>query len=580
MSLKKSFFLAMIGLSLLSVVVILLNSIRVLQDQDEQRFSKSTAEILNHVHRLAQKRGDFTSLEGFEVWLNDQGQSLGATIIYVQARSPEATPLQAAGADLQTKALAQCMPDPDGRGLGCTATVLVRDIPGVEPGTLKITKTFPDIPGSRYVLTPLNGLLVAGVIALAGVISWLLGSSYSREIAAISQAADEIGHGNFHKRIQTYPGRDFIPLVQSINRLAKRIQNNIQTIAQQRDHLETILNGMQEGVLVLDDRGKVKIANQAIKQIFGLSQNVQGRNPIEFLHSADLGDAITHCLQSRDQVAHHLFVSMPGARYFDVSIIPLQSGEEQPLSLILVFHDVSELKKLEQVRKDFVANVSHELRTPLTSIKGYAETLLSSPVPDPETTKAFVEVIQKNANTMNQLLEDLLQLARLEAMESKPGLEPVHLSSVLNTAWEICGPQADARQVALVSNLPDQDVVLLSDFEQLVRVLVNILDNAVKYGPIKGRVQVSVQDKGSDWVIAIQDEGPGIPFSLRERIFERFYRIGTEGYGNHVPGTGLGLSICKHIVRNQNGRIWVDSPVPGSLQGSIFFIQLKKAVPS
>jgi two-component system phosphate regulon sensor histidine kinase PhoR len=271
-----------------------------------------------------------------------------------------------------------------------------------------------------------------------------------------------------------------------------------------------------------------------------------------------------------------ILVQLPKKQIFQVTVLPVWVAEHQDRDVIVVFHDITELKRLEEVRKDFVANVSHELRTPLTSIKGYAETLSMGQDFDSETIRSFMGVILKNANAMNDMLSELLQLARLESMEPSQDLKPVNLASALESAWQICTPFAREKDIELKSELPEKGVTVRSDFDQLLSVLVNLLENAIKFSPEHDLVRVFASEKDDEWVVSIQDNGPGVPASIQDRIFERFFRGEADSADRKTEGTGLGLSICRHIIRNQNGRIWVQSPAEGLVTGSVFSFSLQK----
>jgi two-component system phosphate regulon sensor histidine kinase PhoR len=418
------------------------------------------------------------------------------------------------------------------------------------------------------------GLL--GVLGLGAFLCWLLSRQLTQEIHAIAEAAELSHQGDFGKRINLYPMAEFVPLVRSVNRTAKRTQAYLSTISEHEKELEAIFNGMQEGLLVLDAQGKVKSYNDSLRSLFGQTSNVAGRRPIEFIRSTELQDEIDALRQSSVPEPRKLLLAMFQERFFNVNLIPvsLSRGGGQ---MIVVFHEVTELKRLEQVRRDFVANISHELRTPLTSIKGYAETLQSSPPEDSETLKAFIGVIQRNVNNMTHLLENLLQLARLESAESKAEQSPVNVKTALSIAWEVCEPLAGEKGIGLQNDLPEEEILILGTHEQLVRVFINLLDNAIKYSPKQEAIQVWASDEGRTWRISVADSGPGIPRQEQQRIFERFYRLERKHDIGHVSGTGLGLSICKHILLRHGGTIWVESPAPGRLQGSVFHFRLHKS---
>jgi two-component system phosphate regulon sensor histidine kinase PhoR len=242
----------------------------------------------------------------------------------------------------------------------------------------------------------------------------------------------------------------------------------------------------------------------------------------------------------------------------------------------VVFHDISELKRLEKVRRDFVANVSHELRTPLTSIKGYAETLLAEEEGVRGDGRSFLEIILKHANHMSKMVDDLLQLARLEARHET--LEPgaVDAAEALQSAWKECAALAAAQNVHLENLLLEEGVTVRADSDQLAQVFRNLLENGIKHSPPGGSVRVSCTLGSETATFQVYDEGTGIPLQAQERIFERFYRV-EKNRSDHTGSTGLGLAICRHIIQNHGGRIWVESPPPEANKGSAFFFTLPLA---
>jgi two-component system phosphate regulon sensor histidine kinase PhoR len=248
-----------------------------------------------------------------------------------------------------------------------------------------------------------------------------------------------------------------------------------------------------------------------------------------------------------------------------------QPGE---VGAIVVFHDISELKRLEKVRQEFVANVSHELRTPLTSIRGYAETLLAEMSPGP--TASFIQIILKNALHMSKMVDDLLQLARLDSRRQPEALRTIDAAEALSAAWKVCDHQANAKNVRLENLLPKAGCGVKASFDELVQVFRNILENAIRYSPADSSITVSVERDKDTATFVVADDGPGIPLHAQERIFERFYRV-EKDRGDASGSTGLGLAICRHIIRNHGGAIWVESPPAGKSKGSAFMFTLALA---
>ncbi|MFO7718782.1 MAG: ATP-binding protein [Thermodesulfobacteriota bacterium] len=417
-------------------------------------------------------------------------------------------------------------------------------------------------------------LFTLGLVACVGLSYWLA-SRVRGAVQRMGQVADAIGNGEYAKRLVFTPAREFLPLVQAINRMAKHIQEHIATISDQNRQFESILNGMYEGVMVLDRQGKVAMVNAQLKRILAVKAPV-GRAPIELIRSPELQSAceamIAAALNDGDLSPEHLLVETAEEHIYEVTLLPLPA-ERHDIAAIAVFHDITELKRLERVRRDFVANVSHELRTPLTSIKGYAETLLEEGSVDTATVRAYMQVVVKNANAMSRLLEDLLQLAKLESNGAERELGPVYLSNAAQAAWRYCQTMAEERDVVLdTAGVPEQ-ICLRSEYDALVQVLRNLFENAIKFSPEHGSVQLEAVREGQWWRISVLDHGPGIGEREQQRIFERFYRV--QHAERQVAGTGLGLAIARHIVRNHGGEIWVDSPVPGYLEGSAFRFTLQ-----
>ena len=417
-------------------------------------------------------------------------------------------------------------------------------------------------------------LFTLGLVACVGLSYWLA-SRVRGAVQRMGQVADAIGNGEYAKRLVFTPAREFLPLVQAINRMAKHIQEHIATISDQNRQFESILNGMYEGVMVLDRQGKVTMVNAHLKRILAVKAPV-GRAPIELIRSPELQSAceamIAAVLNDGGLSPEHLLVETAGEHIYEVTLLPLPA-ERHDIAAIAVFHDITELKRLERVRRDFVANVSHELRTPLTSIKGYAETVLENGSVDTATVRAYMQVVVKNANAMSRLLEDLLQLAKLESNDAERELGPVYLSNAAQAAWRYCQTMAEERDVVLDTGGVPEQACLHSEYDALVQVLRNLLENAIKFSPEHGSVQLEAVREGQWWRISVLDHGPGIGEREQQRIFERFYRV--QHAEPQVAGTGLGLAIARHIVRNHGGEIWVDSPVPGQIEGSAFRFTLK-----
>ena len=442
------------------------------------------------------------------------------------------------------------------------------------------------IPGGALrVAVPLSGIfyslsnvaIVQHLIILTGFIAFALISfglmvSASRSVSLLSSAADSIGHGDVKVLPQFHHGHYFYPLAKSIRENAERVESYIQTITEQKSQLESILDGIEEGILLLNSAGRIDSSNRAARSMFSSIPELKGRRPLEVIRSPELQAACNRILENEIH-SFHSEVAFGVDRFYHVHIVRIEQSKGQ-VGAIIALHDISELKRLETVRRDFVANASHELRTPLTSIKGYTEVLMSED--DPEVRSPCLEVIFKNANHMIKIVNDLLQLAKVEDYNTIMDIRPVKVDEVLIEAWKACAPAAEQRSVSLQNDLPPDVPRVQADFDQLVQVFRNLLENAVKYSPPGAKVEVFSLAQNGKVTIGVSDSGPGIPRKDQQRIFERFFRV--ERYrGKETGSTGLGLAICRHIVRIHGGAIWVESPRKDISSGSTFFFTLPSA---
>jgi len=425
-------------------------------------------------------------------------------------------------------------------------------------------------------------LLAAGVLVVAGGVFWFFTRRLSGSLAEVIDVARAIGNGDYKHRLHLSPGGDFTALAEAVNHMARGIEANISTITDQKNQLQAILDGMREGVMVLDASGKVRVANPALRRVAPVSGEVVGRRPIEVAPSAELQQACDRLLDVRPADAppsSTLDVEFGSGRFYEVSLVRLGEGlgGDREAGAVLVFHDVSESRRLSRVRRDFAANVTHELRTPLTSIKGYAETLLGAAPELAQEKRRFLEVILKNANHMSKMVDDILSLARLEEGPAAASDAKAGIGAALADALRECDPLAEARGLVFDSRLPGEELFVRCDAGQLTQVWRNLLENAVRFGPEGSRiVMTATADPAAGTVTCgVLDQGPGIPPEERQRVFERFYRV--ERHRSKTPGsTGLGLAIVKHIVERQGGRVWVERG-RGELTGAAFYFTLPGA---
>ncbi len=419
-------------------------------------------------------------------------------------------------------------------------------------------------------------LFVILVFTAAASVSYLLIRRLNKPIQAMIETAHAISSRDYDRRIQSTPGQEFSPLTRAINTMADSIQKHIRTIMEQKHELEAVFDAMQEGVMVLDAKGRIRRINRTFAELTSGVNDVLGRRPLEVISNHDLQNICDKTMRGEEEARpQSLQIVLGGEHTYNVNLVWLPD-EKKGRGAVAVFHDITELKRLEKVRRDFVANVSHELRTPLTSIKGYSETLLSDPGPDRNTAQSFLQVILKNTNHMVKMVEDLLQLARLEAPNAPTSMLPVNPAAAFQTAWRSCQHQSEGKKLKLETFFPQEAGWVMADFDQLVQVFRNLLENAIRYSPPGEALSISCTKNNNDVLCSVRDQGPGIIKKHQQRIFERFYRVDAHR-GDDSGSTGLGLAICRHIIRNHGGRIWVQSPNTGDVKGSTFFFTLRPA---
>jgi len=339
-----------------------------------------------------------------------------------------------------------------------------------------------------------------------------------------------------------------------------------------RGRQDALFDSMIEGVLVLDQAGRVQFANRAFVQMFATSGVLQGRTLLEVVRLEPIAQIVARTAYEGRVVDQELRMSDAEDRWLQVNAAALTSVDRQRLGTILVFHDVTRIKKLERTREEFVANVSHELRTPLSLIKGYVETLLDGAKDNPEVAAKFLQTIDRNARRLDLLIQDLLAISELESGRMNLNLQLVSLRTIVEEVFAGLKERAAQRHMKLVNALPDFRAG--ADSDRMEQVLANLVGNAVKYGRDGGTVTVGGRTTEDGKVeVFVQDDGPGIPAEALERVFERFYRV-DKARSREQGGTGLGLAIVKHIVQSHGGAVWVQSEVG---HGATFYFTLPEA---
>jgi two-component system phosphate regulon sensor histidine kinase PhoR len=426
-------------------------------------------------------------------------------------------------------------------------------------------------------------LLVALAVALIVAIVMSSGAAQllSGALRRMTDVARLMSGGDLLARTRVAGSDEIAELGRALDHLAGSLSTTLTELRGERDLLGRILQSMREGVLVLDGDRRILLVNPALRSTLLLGPAVEGKAPLEAVRNADLQEILDRAFSSNEPTSGEIEVGGLTRKRLLVHASPLPSSkgdgkdEGQAAGLLAVFVDVTEIRRLETLRKDFVANVSHELRTPVTAVRSAVETLRHTLEHDGAASARFVDMIDRNAQRLGALVEDLLDLSRIESHEYKPELEALPLRSIAEQVVSLLRVRVDEKRQRLALEIPADGLVLQADRRALEQVLTNLVDNAVKYCPPGASItlRAHVVDGGTSARVEIVDTGPGIEPRHLPRLFERFYRV-DGGRSRDMGGTGLGLSIVKHLVEAMRGAVGVES-TPG--RGSLFWFSLPLA---
>ncbi|MDD5617704.1 MAG: ATP-binding protein, partial [Candidatus Omnitrophica bacterium] len=427
-----------------------------------------------------------------------------------------------------------------------------------------VEKTLSDIRK-----TVLTALLFA--LCLAFVLGSVLAAASVRSIKKIIRACRKFSAGDFSYRIFEDSDDEIGELAKTLNKMSQDIEDKISEIKLQNQKLGAVFNSMIEGVIVLDKDNRIVSVNSTIESIFSVSkEQSQGKFFLEAIPNNDIYEIINRVLGKAEYISQEISLVWPVRRIFQVNACPIFE-KDKVNGCLLVIHDITEIRKLESMRRDFVANVSHELRTPLTSIKGFIETLLEGALEDKENSRQFLNIIKEHSERLNSLINDLLELSHIESGEMKLEIEDLKLKEIFDKVLSGFKAKLNKKKIEVENNLSPGLLVRI-DKDKIEQVATNLIDNAVKFNQEKGSIKIYSQDFNNEVKIIVEDSGIGIPPKDLPRIFERFYRV-DKARSRELGGTGLGLSIVKHIVELHGGSVGVESTEG---LGSKFWFTLSK----
>jgi len=437
---------------------------------------------------------------------------------------------------------------------------------GIEPWRKGVVRVGVSTIDVESVLDRLRFFLFLTAIAgigVAFVMSGLASFWASRELVSLVQSASAVATGG-RGRLETASSDELGSLAGSFNRLVERLDRTVAELKGERDRFGAILGHMAEAVIALDSDDRVELANQAALELLELAEVRPGQPVVELVRAPAFADMLPR-VRAQGKASAELAVGKAGSR----QVLARAALLEATSGVVVVMLDVTEMRRLEAMRRDFVANVSHELRTPISIIRANAETLLDGALTDPERGPGFAHAIVRSSERLGRIVADLLDLSRIESGEMPVRLRPLPIADVAFRVVDSLQIQARARSVVLSQDVPE-DLEPLCDEDSLEQILTNLVENAIKYTPSGSHVGVSAAEEGGRVRIDVRDDGPGIEQRHRQRIFERFYRV-DPGRSRDMGGTGLGLSIVKHLAEAQNGTVELLDNEP---QGCVFRVWL------
>ncbi len=452
-------------------------------------------------------------------------------------------------------------------------------IPIIKDGTLigfiRLSKSLEEINQTISGNIKSNLLFFFFMLLLTLLLVWKFTNDIVNPLSQITRIADNLAKGNFKDRIMIKEYNNEIgTLARVFNNMATQLEGKINQISEEKNRAEAILTSMVDGLIATDANMQIRLINPAAKKIFDLKDyKIKGNRVIEVFRHHEIEYKLEKAMKGNEILSQEIVIQKEESKTLKCNFAPINNNQGVVIGGIVVFSDITELRKLEQMRKEFVANVSHELRTPLTSVIGYVDTILENEIQDQSTIERFLNIIKKEADRLALLIKDLLDLSKLES-KNKYVLRPGTLSDVIDKSVSILSEKAENKDIEIKVEISSEGMVYFIP-EQIEQVFINLIDNAIKYTLEGGRVVIRVYPRYDKVVVEVSDNGIGISKGEQERIFERFYRV-DKTRARSLGGTGIGLSIVKHVIQNHKNKIEIESQ-PG--KGSTFRFYLDKVKP-
>ncbi len=437
-------------------------------------------------------------------------------------------------------------------------------------GIVRVAIPWNEIQEGQNRIRLVIGTAVFVALILMVMVAFSFTSTIVVPLQEMTRAAQKMAEGKLDMIVNVNSNDEIGALSRGMNYMAERLRDTIRQITEERNKVTAILTSMNDGVIAIGRNGNILLINPAAEQMFNIkSESSIGKSIIEVIRNLELETLLHKALVSDKSMSREVQILVPEPKTFRISTAPL-TNETGIVGVVAVIRDITVFQELDKIKTEFVANVSHELRTPLTSIKGFVETLLDGALEEPETGRHFLEIINEETDRLNRLLNDLLSLSGVEAKEPKIQKVPLDLEKIIYHKVSILSPQASEKNLALKVEIERPLPMIEADEDLIGQLMINLIDNAIKYTPEGGRIEIKAASQDEKIRVTVSDTGIGIPAESIPRLFERFYRV-DKARSREMGGTGLGLAIVKHILEIHGGKIEVKSRVG---QGSTFTFHL------
>lgn len=401
----------------------------------------------------------------------------------------------------------------------------------------------------------INLAVILIFLASALILAWRT-ERIRRFTNLITEYSGALAHGLFIKKLYLEDAGEFTELAHNLNNMAGELEETIRTKGEETNRLATILKNIPDALLLINLHGIIELSNTAAREIFGHNQ-LEGKQYLEIIRDPSFSSLMDDVLRDRSPGSAELILDTPSERHLSVRVSPLSYTVGEAAGVVAIFHDTTQMKRLEQMRKDFVANVSHEIRTPVTSIKGFAETLLDGALYDKENAEKFLNTIKTHSERLNRLVDDLLTISRLELGVLTVNKSEFHIADVIDEVIQATVIHAAGKELTIKSSVDKGEALINADRDRLTQILLNLTDNAVKFTD-KGEIEIGIAQDGKGNYFYVKDTGIGVPEKYVQRLGERFFRV-DPSRSRQMGGTGLGLAIVKHIVKAHGWEMKIES---------------------